>query len=102
MNATTAPKADCWHVYLLLCADGSLYCGICKNPAQRWAAHQNGSAARYTRARGVIAMRLIHQHLSHSQALQTEYRIKQLKRPAKWQLWQNGVEVASPPAATLA
>lgn len=86
MNATNS-LPDNWQVYLLLCADGSLYCGICKNPARRLLAHQQGKASRYTRSRGIIALRVIHQNLSHSQALQTEYRIKQQSRAAKLKLW---------------
>ncbi len=77
-----------WCVYLVLCADGTLYCGITKQPAARLAAHQAGKGARYTRARGAVAMRVLSSGWSHSQALKEENRIKRLRREQKWALWE--------------
>lgn len=45
-----------WLVYLIECADGSLYCGITNRPIARFAAHQQGKGARYTKMRGVKQM----------------------------------------------
>ena len=39
-----------WFIYLLECADGSLYTGIAVDVAARFAAHQSGQGARYTRS----------------------------------------------------
>ena len=40
-----------WTVYLVRCADRSLYTGIARDPARRLAAHNAGRGAAYTRAR---------------------------------------------------
>jgi putative endonuclease len=40
-----------WHLYVLECADGSLYCGIALNVQKRLAQHQSGKGAKYTRAK---------------------------------------------------
>ncbi len=40
-----------WYVYLLECADGTLYTGICLDPQQRLMAHSAGRGSRYTRTR---------------------------------------------------
>ena len=40
-----------WFVYLLRCADGSLYTGITKDVIRRCAQHNAGTASRYTRGR---------------------------------------------------
>ena len=39
------------YVYLLRCADGSLYCGWTTDPDARAAAHNSGRGAKYTRSR---------------------------------------------------
>ena len=36
-----------WHVYLVLCRDGSLYCGIAANVDDRVARHNAGLGAKY-------------------------------------------------------
>lgn len=47
-----------WHVYLLECADGTLYCGVTSNLERRLAQH-NGlkpGGARYTRGRRPVRL----------------------------------------------
>ncbi|MEA2493711.1 MAG: putative endonuclease, partial [Thermoleophilaceae bacterium] len=39
------------YVYLLRCADGSLYCGWTTDPERRLRQHQAGTASRYTKRR---------------------------------------------------
>jgi putative endonuclease len=39
-----------WFVYILLCADQSLYTGTTNDVAARFAAHLNGKGAKYTRS----------------------------------------------------
>lgn len=48
-----------WHVYLLECADKSIYCGISNNLARRLREHNGelGGGARYTRARRPVVLR---------------------------------------------
>lgn len=93
--AGTVAEAAGWCVYLLLCADGSLYCGITNRPAERFAAHCAGKGARYTRARGAEEMRIVCTGLSRSGALREEIRIKKLPRAAKLALWAAGSPLAA-------
>ena len=46
-----APSLRPWFLYLLECRDGSYYAGISTDVEARFAAHQAGKGARYTRAR---------------------------------------------------
>lgn len=77
-----------WQIYLILCADHSLYCGISNRLAVRWQAHCTGKAARYTKMRGVMALRVVACCLDKSQALKGELMCKRLSRKEKWQLWE--------------
>ena len=43
-----------WWVYLLRCADGSLYTGITTDVERRTAQHNTGTGAKYTRSRGPV------------------------------------------------
>ncbi|MBU1040797.1 MAG: GIY-YIG nuclease family protein, partial [Proteobacteria bacterium] len=45
-----------WSVYLLSCADGTLYCGVTTDLARRLAEHNAGTASKYTRARLPVAL----------------------------------------------
>ena len=42
-------NAENWRVYLILCENGALYCGISNRPQERFAAHLAGKGAKYTR-----------------------------------------------------
>lgn len=45
-----------WIVYMLRCADGSLYTGITVDIDQRITKHNNGTGAKYTRGRGPVEL----------------------------------------------
>lgn len=79
--------AENWCVYLILCADESLYCGATNRPNERFQAHQAGKGARYTRIRKPVAMRVLSDGLSKSNALKQEIAIKRLRAPQKRALW---------------
>jgi predicted GIY-YIG superfamily endonuclease len=72
-----------WIVYMLRCADGSLYTGITNDLRRRLAAHRAGTASRYTRARGPV--RVVHREpaADRGAALKREAAIKGLPRTAK-------------------
>jgi putative endonuclease len=70
-------------VYLLRCADGSLYCGWTTDIDRRLAEHQAGNASRYTRSRRPVAVALVIPMADRSAALREEARIKRLPRSAK-------------------
>ena len=75
-----------WCIYIVECADHTLYTGCTNNLEQRLAAHNQGQGAKYTRGR--LPVRLVYQErqLTHSQALQREHQIKQLSHQEKTQL----------------
>jgi putative endonuclease len=77
--------ADAWRVYIVRCADGSLYTGIAIDLERRIAEHNadNGLGASYTRSRRPVT--LVYQEVAadRSAASKREYRIKQLSRTEK-------------------
>ena len=79
--AETTNKA--WFLYLVRCADGSLYTGITNNVPRRCKQHNAGTASRYTRSR--LPVKLIYQesHASRSVALKRELAIKAMSRQEK-------------------
>jgi putative endonuclease len=75
-----------WFVYLAQCADGSLYCGIARDIDVRFAAHNAGKGAKYTRGRAPVVPIAVRRCRSKSFALKLEWAVKQLPRPAKLEL----------------
>lgn len=67
-----------WHVYLLRCADNSLYCGITNDLNRRLAAHNAGTASKYTRARLPVSLAASTEVDGKSSALKLELAIKKL------------------------
>jgi uncharacterized protein (TIGR02453 family) len=72
-----------WTVYLLRCADGSLYTGIARDAAARLRAHNSGRGASYTRPRRPVVMVYSEPARDQAAALRREWAIKQLSRPEK-------------------
>ncbi len=73
-------------VYLVRCADDSLYCGWTTDVDRRFAAHQAGTASRYTRSRRPVALAAVMPVADRSAALREEARIKRLPRAGKLDL----------------
>jgi predicted GIY-YIG superfamily endonuclease len=70
-------------VYLLRCADGTLYCGWSTEVERRLAQHQAGVASRYTRVRRPVELVWSTECSDRSEALREEARIKRLTRAEK-------------------
>ena len=72
-----------WLVYILRCADDSLYTGITNDVHRRLEQHNAGTASRYTRSR--LPATLVYQEAqaNRSLALKRELAIKALSRKAK-------------------
>ena len=70
-------------VYLLRCADDSLYCGWTTDVDRRLAAHTAGKASRYTRSRLPVELAAVVEVSDRSAAMREEARIKQLPRAEK-------------------
>jgi putative endonuclease len=73
-------------VYLLRCADDTLYCGWTTDMDRRLAAHRSGTASRYTRSRRPVELAVVIPVADRSAALREEARIKRLTRDAKLRL----------------
>lgn len=79
---------DCWHVYIVRCADGTLYTGVARDLAKRLGQH-NGERAggpRYTRGRRPVALAWSVAAADRSVAQRREAAIKKLSRPDKLRL----------------
>ena len=72
-----------WFLYLLECANGSYYAGITTDVAARYAAHQSGKGARYTRANPPVRIVAQAEDADRSAASKAEWQLKQLTREAK-------------------
>ena len=70
-------------MYLLRCADGTLYCGWTVDVERRVAAHNAGRASRYTRSRLPVELAWSAPQPDRATAMREEVRIKRLPRPAK-------------------
>lgn len=95
-----------WHVYMVCCADGSLYTGVTTDVPRRLAQHNAGSAgARYTRARRPVKLVWHEVAASRSAAQQREAAIKRFSREQKLRLLvgdnisQNQPDIAGTSAA---
>ncbi len=78
-----------WSIYLLRCADGSLYTGIATDVSRRISEHEQGKrGAKYLRGRGPFE--LVYQRAvgDRSVATRIEYCVKQLSRREKENLQQ--------------
>lgn len=72
-----------WYVYLVRCRDGSLYTGCTTDLARRTAAHNDGTGAKYTRARRPVTLAYAQPCPDHSAALKLEAAIKRLPKAKK-------------------
>ncbi len=74
---------DPWFVYIVRCADGSLYTGITKDVKRRCQQHNDGTASRYTRSRRPTKLVWQEAQPSRGSALKREAAIKAMTRRDK-------------------
>ncbi|WP_435212615.1 GIY-YIG nuclease family protein [Luminiphilus sp. nBUS_16] len=82
------PESVCWWVYLVRCADQTLYCGVTVNLPRRLRQH-NGElvgGARYTRVRRPVELVWKKSASSRSEAQQFEAQMRRLSRQEKQML----------------
>ena len=72
-----------WVVYMLQCADMTLYTGITTDLDARLLKHDRGTGAKYTRGRGPYEVIFVETCATKSAALKRELEIKKLSRNAK-------------------
>lgn len=76
-----------WQVYLVLCSDNTLYCGISTDVDYRLKQHNAGKGAKYTRGRRPVCLVWCSPPMpTKAEATKEEIRIKKLKRLEKWEI----------------
>ena len=78
-----------WYVYILQCADGTLYTGITNDLDRRLKAHNAGTASKYTRVRRPVAMVYQEEADAKGNALRRELQIKSMSRQQKMDMFIN-------------
>lgn len=72
-----------WHVYMLRCADGSLYTGVTTDIERRLGEHNSGKGAAYTRSRLPVSLAYREEYMNESDAKKREAAIKKLAKADK-------------------
>ena len=90
-----------FYVYMLRCADGTLYTGYTDDPERRLRVHNAGKGAKYTRSRRPVE--LVYREIleDKSAALRREREIKRLNRAQKLNLIAAQSKESETEAATL-
>lgn len=80
-----------YNIYILRCADSSLYCGQTKDLQRRMKEHNEDKyrSAKYLRGKKPFTLVYVEKHKTLSQALKREYTIKQMTKKEKEQLIVN-------------
>ena len=81
-----------YYVYMLKCADGSLYTGYTNGLQKRVGVHNSGRGAKYTKPRLPVRLVYSEEHESKSSALKREAEIKKLTRSQKEKLIKNQLQ----------
>lgn len=87
-------KQQSWKLYILRCADGTLYTGITTDIAARLEAHRNGKGAKYTRGRTPLELTYTEECGDHSSALKRELAVKRLTKAEKLALIQDNPRIS--------
>jgi putative endonuclease len=72
-----------WFIYILQCADGTLYTGITTDVERRLSDHESGKGAKYTRGRGPLKIIYTETHENRSAASVREAEIKSMDKNRK-------------------
>ena len=92
MRRQNCPPEQAWHVYLLECADKTLYCGIARDPTTRLDQH-NGTlpcGTRYTHGRRPVRLLASRVCGNKSETLKLERAVKARPRAEKLSCLQTG------------
>ena len=84
-----------WYVYLMRCADNSLYTGVTTDPERRVREHNGelkGKGAKYTRTRRPVTLAIAIPLPSKVAVYQAEYEIKRLSRSEKESIVSLGLD----------
>ena len=70
-------------VYMVQCADNTLYTGWTTNVDRRLQAHNAGRGAKYTRERGPVRLVYVEEMPNRRAAMKRELEIKRMRRAKK-------------------
>jgi len=84
-SARPVPKRSMpdWEVYMVRCADGTLYTGVARDVVARVATHNLGKGAKYTRGRRPVRLVFREAAATRGAAQRREAEIKRLTVGAK-------------------
>ena len=74
-------------VYIVRCADGTLYTGYARDPHAREILHNSGRGAKYTSGRRPVTLVHVERYRTKGRALRREVEIKKWSRQQKEALW---------------
>lgn len=80
-----------YFAYIMRCADGTLYTGWTNDLEKRLAAHNAGTAAKYTRPRRPVTLVYQEAFPTKEEAMRREWQIKRLTRAEKLALIQSRI-----------
>ena len=83
-------KTKHFYTYILHCADGTYYTGWTTDLAKRLAAHNRGTASKYTRTRRPVRMVYWQEAGSRQEAMSREWHWKRLTRGEKERMIREG------------
>ncbi len=88
-----------WSLYVVRCADRSLYTGITTDVRERFAQHSEGGrrAAKYLRGRGPLQLVFSTEVGDRAEASRLEWRVKQLSKSQKERLLVEGLSILESP-----
>jgi beta-glucosidase len=78
-----ASREKDWSVYIVRCADGSLYTGITKDIDNRIKTHNSGKGAQYTKIHGPVVLLHLEKGFNVGDAMRREKEIKKLPKTQK-------------------
>lgn len=76
-----------WFIYIVECSDSTYYTGITTDIIKRIETHNSKKGAKYTISRTPVTLKYSNKFENKIEASKEEYRIKQLTRLEKEQLW---------------
>jgi putative endonuclease len=89
-----------WFLYVLRCADDTLYTGISNRLEIRLKNHSSGKGARYTKTRLPVELVISRKIGTHSQAIKREYEFKQKNRQEKIECVEKWLKARTRPKKT--
>ena len=80
-----------YFTYILCCSDGTFYCGYTNDLSRRISTHNRGKGAKYTRSRLPVKLVYMESFSTKREALQREWKLKQLSHAQKQALIATGL-----------